>query len=113
MVNNKQGCYQCVSAVLNLLPESGSTWTDYSLKVELIVWLDSASGASPKENWLAKMSAIKDKTGANNLLLVSNEIVGKEELQKHFFNANAYWNDDVCKRFIKSAKWIKEYLNKT
>ena len=26
-------------------------------------------------------------------------------------NDNSNWSDDVCKRFIKSAKWTKEYNN--
>ena len=104
---NNQGCYLLINTIFNIPLDNFAE--DFEMKRELIFWLDTSAGAKPKQNWTDKMNELKAKIGLPSLLLVCDKIVENEHLKNYYFNDNSHWSDDVCKRFIKSAKWTKEY----
>ena len=70
-------------------------------------WLDSARGKEPSKGWLNNFNELKNELGKEILNEVTNEILKLESLAYHDFGSYS-WPDDVMKRFIKSAEWIKE-----
>jgi hypothetical protein len=108
-VKNNQGCYLLINTIFNTHLPFDNVAENFDMKRELIFWLDSSGGAKPKQTWLEKMLALKAKIGLPSLLLICEQILENEQLVNHYFNEICWWGDGVCKRFMKSAKWIKEY----
>jgi hypothetical protein len=108
-VTNGQGCYFMVNLILNTHLLLDNVAENFEVKRELIFWLDSSGGAKPKQSWTEKMLALKVKIGLQALLLICDRLIEHQQLANYYFNDSFFWGDDVCKRFIKSAKWTKEY----
>ena len=100
---NQQGCYLITNKILNLAHSEGK----FDLCVKALKWLDSARGKEPSKGWLTKFNELKNELGKEVLNEVTNEILKLESLAYHDFGSYS-WPDDVMKRFIKSAQWIKE-----
>ena len=100
---NQQGCYLVTNKILNLAHSKGK----FDLCVKTLKWLDSARGKEPSKGWLTKFNELKNELGKEILNEVTNEILKLESLAYHDFGSYS-WPDDVMKRFIKSAQWIKE-----
>ena len=79
----------------------------FDLCVKALKWLDSARGKEPSKGWLNNFNELKNELGKEILNEVTNEILKLESLEYHDFSLSS-WPDDVMKRFIKSAQWIKE-----
>lgn len=110
-VKNSQGCYFLINIIFDTYLPFDNIAEDFDIKRELIFWLDSSGGAKPKQSWIEKMLALKVKIGLPSLLLICEQIIEHKQLVNYYFNDSCYWGDDVCKRFIKSAQWTKEYGN--
>ncbi|MDR1340089.1 MAG: hypothetical protein LBK58_08575 [Prevotellaceae bacterium] len=108
-IKDTQGCYFLTNLIFNTPLPSGELPEDFDLKREMIFWLDSPAGARPRQNWIDKMHVLKEKIGLLPLLSICDKIVENEHLKNYYFNEISYWGDNVCKRFIKSARWTKEY----
>lgn len=100
---NQQGCYLITNKILNLAHSEGK----FDLCVKALKWLDSARGKEPSKGWLNNFNELKNELGKEILNEVTNEILKLESLAYHDFGSYS-WPDDVMKRFIKSAEWIKE-----
>ena len=100
---NQQGCYLITNKILNLAHSEGK----FDLCVKTLKWLDSARGKEPSKGWLTKFNELKNELGKEVLQEITNEILKLESLAYHDFGSYS-WPDDVMKRFIKSAQWIKE-----
>ena len=100
---NQQGCYLVTNKILNLAHSKGK----FDLCVKTLKWLDSARGKEPSKGWLTKFNELKNELSKEVLNEVTNEILKLELLAYHDFGSYS-WPDDVMKRFIKSAEWIKE-----
>ena len=100
---NQQGCYLITNKILNLAHSEGK----FDLCVKTLKWLNSARGKEPSKGWLTKFNELKNELGKEILNEVTNEILKLELLAYHDFGSYS-WPDDVMKRFIKSAEWIKE-----
>ena len=100
---NQQGCYLITNKILNLAHSEGK----FDLCVKTLKWLDSARGKEPSKGWLNNFNELKNELGKEVLNEVTNEILKLESLAYHDFGSYS-WPDDVMKRFIKSAQWIKE-----
>ena len=100
---NQQGCYLITNKILNLPYFEGK----FDLCVKALKWLDSARGKEPSKGWLTKFNELKNELGKEILQEITDEILKLESLAYHDFGSYS-WPDDVMKRFIKSAQWIKE-----
>jgi len=100
---NQQGCYLITNKILNLPYFEGK----FDLCIKALKWLDSARGKEPSKGWLTKFNELKNELGKEVLQEITNEILKLESLAYHDFGSYS-WPDDVMKRFIKSAQWIKE-----
>ena len=100
---NQQGCYLVTNKILNLAHSEGK----FDLCVKTLKWLDSARGKEPSKGWLTNFNELKNELGKEILQEITNEILKLESLAYHDFGSYS-WPDDVMKRFIKSAQWIKE-----
>ena len=100
---NQQGCYLITNKILNLGYSEGK----FDLCVKALKWLDSARGKEPSKGWLNNFNELKNELGKEILNEVTNEILKLESLAYHDFGSYT-WPDEVMKRFIKSAQWIKE-----
>ena len=100
---NQQGCYLITNKILNLAHSEGK----FDLCVKALKWLDSARGKEPSKGWLNNFNELKNELGKEILNEITNEILKLESLAYHDFGSYS-WPDDVMKRFIKSAEWIKE-----
>jgi hypothetical protein len=97
-VKNNQGCYQAINYILRGIQNNNS----FELRSDIINWLDSASGSSPKKAWLDNLSSIENRIEKVDLLNITNWIITNKHLEREL---NTGWIDDVFKRFQKSAKW--------
>lgn len=105
-VINNQGCYQAISNIISDVRN-----TPYELvkaKMDIIFWLDNASGRSPKQAWLHKLTSIENKIEKANLLSITNWILNNTQLERELSTG---WKDDVFIRFQKSAKWYQYNKN--
>ena len=100
---NQQGCYVITNKILNLAHSEGK----FDLCVKTLKWLDSARGKEPSKGWLTKFNELKNELGKEVLQEITDKILKLESLAYHDFGSYS-WPDDVMKRFIKSAQWIKE-----
>ena len=100
---NQQGCYLITNKILNLAHSEGK----FDLCVKTLKWLDSARGKEPSKGWLTKFNELKNELGKEVLQEITDEILKLKSLAYHDFGSYS-WPDDVMKRFIKSAEWIKE-----
>jgi len=100
---NQQGCYLITNKILNLPYFEGK----FDLCIKALKWLDSARGKEPSKGWLNNFNELKNELGKEVLQEITNEILKLESLAYHDFGSYS-WPDDVMKRFIKSAQWIKE-----
>ena len=100
---NQQGCYLITNKILNLAHSEGK----FDLCVKALKWLDSARGKEPSKGWLNNFNELKNELGKEILNEVTNEIFKLESLAYYDFGSYSC-PDDVMKRFIKSAEWIKE-----
>jgi len=100
---NQQGCYLITNKILNLAYSEGK----FDLCVKALKWLDSARGKEPSKGWLSNFNELKNELGKEVLQEIADEILKLESLTYHDFGSYS-WPDDVIKRFIKSAEWIKE-----
>ena len=100
---NQQGCYLITNKILNLAHSEGK----FDLCVKTLKWLDSARGKEPSKGWLTKFNELKNELGKEVLQEITDKILKLESLAYHDFGSYS-WPDDVMKRFIKSAQWIKE-----
>ena len=105
-VVNDQGCYQIIKMIFDFDIFTDKC-RDFNIKRALIICFDFSSGSTPKENWRKKAEDITKKVELKKLSLLCDEILNHEGLKNYYFT-NTYWSDDVAKRLIKSAKWIKE-----
>jgi len=110
-VNNNQGCYSIINKILNLVIHN-DLWIDFEFKKELIHFFDTAKGAKPNEKWLIKLAQLNSKIGSGNIRTIADEVSGFVNKDNHYFNETSYWSDNIAKRFLKSAKWIKEHDSK-
>lgn len=109
-VENKQGCYKIINDILNLdLAED--KWDDFLLKVQHINFFDTARGANPTTSWNKKFQELSTTVGNNKLLQTANAVLENENCKIYEFDYGAQWSDDVAKRFLKSAQWIKRFCN--
>ncbi|UKB82744.1 hypothetical protein LF887_17230 [Chryseobacterium sp. MEBOG06] len=108
-VENGQGCYKIVNEILNLkLFED--TWNDFEIKVQLILFFDTAKGAHPSTSWNKKFQGISKMIDNVKLSLVAHTVLKNEDCKIYSFDYGAQWGDDTAKRFLKSAQWIKDIL---
>ncbi|MFF2754029.1 hypothetical protein ACFVR1_09840 [Psychrobacillus sp. NPDC058041] len=103
-VKNKQGCYLAINNILTGIEHEDS----FELKSEIIIWLDNASGSSPKKAWLDKLASIENKIEKVDLLNITNWIISNKHLERE---RSTGWLDDVFKRFQKSAKWYLDGIS--
>ncbi|MFZ4929789.1 hypothetical protein [Chryseobacterium sp. Mn2064] len=109
-VENKQGCYKIINGILNLdLAED--KWDDFLIKVQLINFLDTARNANPTPSWNKKIQELSVTVGNDKLLQTANAVLENENCKIHEFDYGAQWSDDVAKRFLKSAQWIKRFCH--
>ncbi len=109
-VLNNQGCYFVLNELLNTELQS-DVWSDFNIKRTLIKILDKARGAKPNEKWIADIDKVKEKISEKELLRIADKIIDNEGKKSYYFNSTASWSDDVMKRFLKSANWIKQLSN--
>ncbi|MDO4881571.1 MAG: hypothetical protein Q3983_09840 [Capnocytophaga sp.] len=99
----KQGCYLVTNKILNLACFEGK----FELCAKTLKWLDSARGKEPVKGWLTKFNELKNELGKEAMQEIADEIFKFKSLEHHDFGSFS-WADEVMKRFIKSAEWIKE-----
>lgn len=108
-VENKQGCYKIINDLLNL-KITENIWKDFEMKVQLINFFDAARSANPSPSWNRKFQEVLVRIEENKLLQVVETVLGYENCKTYEFDYGTEWGDDVSKRFLKAAKWIKESL---
>lgn len=108
-VENKQGCYKIINDILNLELDDDN-WHDFQIKVQLINFFDTARGANPTASWNKKFQELSATIGNNKLLQTANGVLENEAYKIYEFDYGAQWGDDIAKRFLKSAHWIKNIL---
>lgn len=105
-VENGQGCYKIINEILNLkLFED--TWNDFEIKVQLILFFDTAKGAHPSASWNKKFQDISKMIDNVKLSLIAQTVLENEDCKIYSFDYGAQWSDNTAKRFLKSAQWIK------
>lgn len=109
-VQNEQGCYQILNTVFEFQLFT-DRYEDFATKREIINCFDSSTGKTPKENWIIKMEGIKIEIGYEKLGALCIEIMKQNELRNYHFEYT-HWSDDVVKRFMKSAKWTNDLIEK-
>jgi hypothetical protein len=108
-VENKQGCYKIINDILNLKIME-DMWKDFEIKVQLINFFDAARSANPSPAWNRKFQEVLATMEEHKLLQVVQTVLENENCKTYEFDYVAEWGDDVSKRFLKSAKWIKESI---
>lgn len=106
-VENNQGCYLIISALMNQKYIENND-TDFEIKIQLLDFLDSARGAKPKESWCNKFSEIQTKLQDKDISQLVHLIKKNSRYAQYILNDGSIWTDDVATRFIKSANWIEE-----
>ncbi|WP_330745914.1 hypothetical protein [Chryseobacterium sp. CP-77] len=106
-VENKQGCYKIINDLLNL-KITEDLWKDFEIKVQLINFFDSARSANPSPAWNRKFQEVLGIIDENKLLQVVQTVLENDDCHIYQIDYGAEWSDDISKRFLKSAKWIKE-----
>ncbi|WP_426478144.1 hypothetical protein ACP3T3_01290 [Chryseobacterium sp. CBSDS_008] len=106
-VENKQGCYKIINDILNLKIRE-DIWDDFKIKIQLINFFDAARSANPSPAWNRKLQEVSVIIEENKLLEIVQVVLGNDNFRTYEVDYGAEWSDDVSKRFLKSAKWIKE-----
>lgn len=108
-VVNNQGCYKIINDIMNL-EIAADEWNDFEMKVQLINFFDTGRGANPTAGWSKKFQELSETIDSDRLLQTANTILANENFKNYEFDYGAQWGDDTAKRFLKSARWIKNIL---
>lgn len=108
-VENGQGCYKIIHEILNL-DFSKDIYDDFEIKLQLINFLDSGRSANPSSSWTNKFQELSVYINNKMFLQISQTILKNENCKTYELSYGTVWGDDVAKRFLKSAEWIKKLI---
>nr|WP_314496839.1 hypothetical protein [uncultured Chryseobacterium sp.] len=109
-VKNKQGCYKIINDILNLALFKNH-WYDFKIKVQLIIFFDTARGVNPTSSWKKKFQELSAVIDHNMLSQIVHAVFKNENCKIYVFDYGAQWSGDTAKRFFKSAVWINGNLS--
>lgn len=106
-VRNKQGCYKIISTIFNF-SLTKDYFNDFEIKRHILLFFDTAKGASPKEKWTIELRKIEIEVGFENLKKLTTEIKKLDDPKRFQLDKHTNWTDDVAGRILKSINWIEE-----